>query len=351
MRSLLSLLVFFVFLDCIYAQPIDMIYVEGGSFTMGCTPEQKPCNNNERIHDVAVSSFYMSKYEITQGQWNTTMDSLPLLLQDGSNFPMYGMSWLDAIVFCNKLSQIEQRTPAYYADSNHTMPFGWDGQKWVFINPGNFTGNVYYKPNTSGYRLPTEAEWEYAARGGLNSQKYRYAGSDAVSQIMSMGTLSSVGTFLPNEMGIYDLSGNLGEWCMDTYTIDHQGLCNPGLSSSYPQNANVVVRGGHYILNNLDEFRNATRAGLPLLLRSNSIGIRIVRSGDIRDYQWLACPTMLSPTPSSTNAPVLPRIQWTSVPDATSYTISIGTSPGGSHFKRCLIFFRSGRQHDYTNRK
>ena len=162
---------------------IEMIAVQGGAFTMGCTPEQGgDCNSDEKpAHQVTVSSFYIGKYEVTQKQWQLIMGSNPSSFK-GDNLPVEHVSWNDVKEFIRRLNAA--------------------------------TGKQY--------RLPTEAEWEYAARGGSKSQGYKYSGSNNPNDVAwfsdnSGSTTHPVGTKSPNELGIYDMSGNVWEWCYDWY--------------------------------------------------------------------------------------------------------------------------------------
>ena len=174
---------------------IEMIAVQGGTFTMGCTPEQgSDCWNNEKpAHQVTVSDFYISKYEVTQAQWTAVMGTIvrqpisktfPLMCigEEGDNYPMCCVSWEEVQEFISRLNTL--------------------------------TGKQY--------RLLTEAEWEYAARGGKKSRGYKYSGSNTLENVAwyienSNDEIHPVGTKSPNELGIYDMSGNVGEWCNDWY--------------------------------------------------------------------------------------------------------------------------------------
>jgi len=174
------------------AEP-EMVFVQGGAFLMGATTEQgKNCDSDETpIHKVTLSSFYIGKYPITQQQWKILMgtdikqqrdrvNSSFSIRGEGDNYPMYYVSWDEAQEFINRLNEVT-------------------GKK---------------------YRLPTEAEWEFACRGGLKSAHYKYSGSNNINKVTwckdnSGYTAHPVGMKKPNELGIYDMGGNVSEWCSD----------------------------------------------------------------------------------------------------------------------------------------
>lgn len=163
-------------------QSFTMIYVEGGSFMMGCTSEQSDCYDDEQpAHRVMLDSYYIGETEVTQELWTAVMGSNPSYFK-GSQRPVERVSWKDCQKFIKKLNQI--------------------------------TGK--------NFRLPTEAEWEYAARGGKKSKAYKYSGSNTLDNVAwycdnSGSQTHNVKTKLPNELGIYDMSGNVWERCQDKY--------------------------------------------------------------------------------------------------------------------------------------
>ena len=189
----------------------NMVKVEGSTFTMGATPEQgNDAYEYERpAHQVTLSDYYIGRYEVTQKEWQAVMGDNPSKFY-GDNLPVDYVSWNDCQDFINKLNQLT-------------------GLK---------------------FRLPTEAEWEFAARGGKQSKGYKYSGSDNAKNIAwyeknSGSKPHQVGTKEPNELGIYDMSGNVGEWCGDWYgRYSSSAQTNPTGPSS---GSSRVLRGGSWI--------------------------------------------------------------------------------------------------------
>ena len=204
----------------------EMIFVKGGTFTMGCTSEQGyDCDNNERpTHQVTLSDYYIGKYQVTQEQWIAIMGSNPSYFK-GDNFPVEQVSWHDIIGHLGKYEVINGIR--YYEN-----------------------GFIYKLNAATGkkYRLPTESEWEYAARGGNQSKGFKYSGSNNANDVAWYFTQNGtrpVGTKQANELGIYDMSGNVSEWCSDwhgNYTDTSKN--NP----TGPSNGlHPVARGGSWL--------------------------------------------------------------------------------------------------------
>ncbi len=273
----LIILLYLVF--CILSFADDFILVEGGTFSMGSTSGY---DSELPIHDVMVYSFYISKYEVTFEQYdvfcNDTGREKPYDKRWGrGNRPVINVSWYDAVEYCNWLSEKEGLQKAYIIDKSRTDPnneneYDQDEVKWL----------VTYNLNANGYRLPTEAEWEFAARGGNYSRGYVYSGSDDVADVAwyidnSDIATHPVGQKNPNELGLYDMSGNVEEWCWDWRGYDYytfSPLINPvgPLSGSYRVN-----RGGSIDMELW--LRNANRyPGYPADDRDVFLGFRIVRT-------------------------------------------------------------------------
>jgi formylglycine-generating enzyme len=184
------------------ASGIDMVLVMGGTFTMGSPNSERERLGDEVQHPVTVSSFHMAKCDVTQGLYQSVVGSNPSKFTGDPNRPVEQVSWYDAVAFCNKLSERDGLQKVYTINGPEVLANWW----------------------ANGYRLPTEAEWEYAARGGLQgkSKYHTYAGSDDLDQVAwhsgnSGGMTHPVGQKAPNALGLYDMSGNVAQWCWDLY--------------------------------------------------------------------------------------------------------------------------------------
>ncbi len=190
----------------------NMVKVPGGSFNRGCDEQRDgDCQDDEKpVHSVTLSTFEIGRYEITQAQWQAVMGDNPSHFKDcGSNCPVENVSWNDIQTFLQKLNKMTGKT----------------------------------------YRLPTEAEWEFAARGGNSSQGYRYSGSNNLDKVAwywenANGKTHPVGGKIKNELGLYDMSGNVREWCADGY--DENYYANS--PSKNPRGTSRVLRGGSWVI-------------------------------------------------------------------------------------------------------
>jgi len=197
---------------------VDILLINGGTFQMGSTNGE---NNEQPVHLVTLNTFYINKYEVTQAEWITTMGSNPSYNISSANNPVDNVSWYNILVYCNKRSIQEGFTPCYTIN-NSTNPDTWGA---IPISNNNTTWDaVICNWNSNGYRLPTEAKWEFSARGGNTINDYTYSGSNNVEDVAwyslnSNGFTHQVGTKNPNGLGIYDMSGNVYEWCWDRFSI------------------------------------------------------------------------------------------------------------------------------------
>jgi len=216
-----------------------VILVEKGSFTMGDEIGDL-WNECRPVHQVTLTyNFYIGKYETTFDEYDAFCEATGRVKPGDEGWgrkirPVINVGWWDAIDYCNWLSEKEKLPKAY--DNN-----------WNLLDKD---GKVTTDPSkVVGYRLPTEAEWEYAARGGNKSKGYKYSGSDTVGDVAwydsnSQSKTHEVGTKAPNELGLYDMSGNVYEWCSDWYgNYSSSAQTNP---YNYTPGSNRVDRGGSW---------------------------------------------------------------------------------------------------------
>ena len=235
----------------------DMVLVEGGTYMMG-DPNGDWDNEYciEVPHKVTLSSFYICKYEVTEALWTAVMGSNPSKYPSGDNYPVEQVNWYDCQDFVEKLSELTGRH----------------------------------------FRLPTEAEWEYAARGGQRSRGYRYSGSYNLDEIgwyadnsrayswYTLGTKKEIGTKKPNEQGLYDMTGNVAEWCQDKFGNDyyrHSPTTNPQGPDRSSEKDNRCFRGGSVCDNDKYDYLKVyhrPRGGMPPEIKSFYIGLRLAMS-------------------------------------------------------------------------
>ena len=228
---------------------LEMVQVPGGKFTMGSpSSEEGRASDESPQHEVTVPEFFMSKYQVTQAQYEAIMGSNPASFK-GANRPVERVSWDDAVEFCKKLSQETGRT----------------------------------------YRLPSEAEWEYACRAGTTTPFYfgetittdlvNYNGNFTYASApkgIDRGETTEAGNFPRNTFGLYDMHGNVWEWCQDTWHSNYEGAPTDG--SAWIDNDNLssrLLRGGSWS-NDPRNCRSANRSSLTRVFRYLDVGFRVV---------------------------------------------------------------------------
>ena len=227
----------------------DMVLVEGGTYMMGNPDRDRNDEYAKDVpHEVTLSSFYICKYEVTEALWTAVMGCNPSDHKLGDNYPVERVNWYDCQDFVEKLSELTGRH----------------------------------------FRLPTEAEWEYAARGGKRSRGYRYSGSYALDEIgWHVGNAHyykrEVGTKKPNELGLYDMTGNVCEWCqdkLDTEYYHHSPSINPQGPDRSTYKDNRCFRGGSFCdEEKYDELKVYTRnTGMPPEEKYGHLGLRLAMS-------------------------------------------------------------------------
>jgi len=279
---------FRVIADDLASSPNTMLFVPGGSFTMGDALD--PDNTDAPPTTVTLSPFYMAKFEVTKAQWDEVRSwaiindywDLPIGTSKGEAYPVSEVSWTDAIKYCNARSQKEGLTPCYTVEG-------------VVMKSGVVVPDVNW--NANGYRLPTEAEWEKAARGGELGKRFPWGDLISHSQanyysstslaydnsptpnyhpnfIGASDNAAPIGSFEPNGFGLHDMSGNIYEWCWDLYAGTYSaGTTDPRGPTS---GSSRVIRGGSW--NNFASFcRVAYRDLNPPSTRIKLIGFRPVR--------------------------------------------------------------------------
>ena len=238
----------------------EMVLVEGGTFMMGCRDSLGEADEYP-LHEVTVSDFYIGKYEVTQALWVEIYGEVPAGLNDSiPNWSAFGPSWYQALEFLNALSLHDGYEPCYNTSGSNIVC--------------DFTKN--------GYRFPTEAEWEFAARGGNLSQGYIYAGSNDHSEVCAHDSDYTVGRLAPNELGLYDMSGNKSEHCWDRYASDYYQQCLDAGVVVDPKGPDTstnlrIFRGGGQI-GQTSELRVSTRKSDVYVYGSHKCTTRLVRT-------------------------------------------------------------------------
>lgn len=218
---------------------ITLVPVRGGTFSMG-SEDAQAFSRERPVHGVSVTGFYMADSEVTQGLWRKVMGSNPAQNAVGDNYPVENVSWEDCQEFIKRLNSLSGRN----------------------------------------FRLPTEAEWEYAARGGSYANNYRYSGSDILDRVAwytdnSGSGTHSVRTKLPNELGLYDMSGNVWEWVADIYSSGFYRKSPVDNPVNETTGNNRVYRGGGWNSDARDS-RVTCRHDFAPTLRHATIGMRLL---------------------------------------------------------------------------
>ena len=244
--------------------PENFVLVAGGTFNNGTS-------------NVTISSFYIDKYELTQAGYQAVMGTNPASGYGvGDDYPVYYVSWFNAIEYCNRMSMQEGLTPCYsystYGTNPANWPSGWNTSSTNHTNVScNWTAN--------GYRLPTEMEWQFAARGGNQTHNYTYSGSNDLNAVgwyssNSGSTTHTVGTKAANELGTFDMSGNVWEWVWDIYGS------YPGGAQTDPHGATSgstrVDRGGSWYTS-ANGCTVSVRDDADAPVSDNNVGFRLCR--------------------------------------------------------------------------
>jgi len=238
----------------------EMILVNGDSFIMG---SDKGFENERPAHEVSLMSYEISRCEVTKKLWRMIVNSDSSCYADNYE-PVSNITWFEAIDFCNKLSLKEKLEPCYSINDK----------------------NVSCDFSKNGYRLPTEAEWEFAAQGGEKSIKYIYSGSDNLDDVAIysqnyQGLNHIIGTKIPNELGLFDMSGNVYEWCWDqykSYDNNQKNYDDDLFYKIYQHTENYRVYRGGCRIDDPSYCRTTKRFASKPDKKSNLIGFRLVRS-------------------------------------------------------------------------
>ena len=274
MKFLFVLALLSIFSSCARADD-NFVFIKGGKFLMGSPESENWRSDDELQHEVTVNDFYISRYEVTQAEYENLTGEKPSAFHGGKN-PVENVTWLEAIKFCNAKSISENLTPVYKIEG----------------------GKVTWDLSADGYRLPTEAEWEYACRAGTSTPfnlehsigadeanfygHYPYEIEENYFSQQKLSTKPGIyraetvetGSFAPNKLGLYDMHGNVGEWCWDIYApYPKEPAENPTGPSEGTRRIN---RGGGW--NDFAKnMRSAYRAAAPQERRLYNVGFRLAR--------------------------------------------------------------------------
>ena len=257
---------------------IEMVFIPAGSFTMGSPESEIRRDNDEKQHSVTLSAFWMGQHEVTQEEYVAVMGTNPSSFKDNPLNPVEGVSWYNAVEFCNKLSEQQGLKPYYAVNKSRKDPLNEnsiDRIKWIVtINGG------------TGYRLPTEAEWEYACRAGTTTV-FCYGNSldstmanfdDSYSKGEDRKKTLPVGSFKPNAWGLYDMHGNVWEWCFDWHDVKYYERSSVKDPVNLDGGMQRVLRGGSWRSIGGSDLRSANRSWSWANAYPSYYGFRVVRS-------------------------------------------------------------------------
>jgi formylglycine-generating enzyme required for sulfatase activity len=264
MKKLFVILIFSIVAFACTQQNSQMARIKGGTFLMGSPSNEPEREDNETQHQARVNSFSMGKYPVTQKEYQEVMGTNPSEFK-GDNLPVENITWFDAVEYCNGRSQREGLTLAYTINGT----------------------NVTWNRNAKGYRLPTEAEWEYACRAGtttpfntgdsISSDQANYDGNypyNNTAKGESWEGTTPVGSFASNSWGLYDMHGNVWELCWDWYD-DYASEAQTHPAGAALGNYRVIRGGSWYSIGR--NLRSACRGNIDPVDRYYDIGFRVVR--------------------------------------------------------------------------
>ncbi len=266
MKKLVLCLLSVIFAASVFAQMPEMIEVEGGTFIMG--NDYSIDRDEAPEHKVTLSSFMMGKYEVTFDDFDRFCQYTGATGPDDARMgrgkkPVMNISWESAVMYCNWLSKVNRLDKCYtiVVDSLATV--------------------ITCDFNANGFRLPTEAEWEYAAKGGKNSKGYSFSGSHNLDEVgwynaNSGGYPQDVGKKKANELGLFDMSGNVREWCWDYYAKDYYRNSPDNNPKGPKTGLRRVYRGGAWNLS-VDFLRMSARESMAANKDYGNIGFRLVK--------------------------------------------------------------------------
>ncbi len=320
--------------------PPGMVFVPAGNFMMGDT-HGIGGDHELPVHPVNLDAYYIGMYEVTQAQWIEIMGSIPLSTYGvDDSYPVYCVSSFAVMKYCNRRSITEGLEPAYSVGGS-TDPSVWGPVPTSY----NETWNAAICDRAAdGYRLPTQAEWEYAARGATNDPDNIYSGSDTIGDVAwwsgnsAPGGVKTVGTKDPNGIGIYDMTGNVWEWCWDWWSSTYYQECYNQGSVTNPCESTGDVRvgvGGCWAsgesTSRVTHFGSGQPYGGPPGMGDyGGAGFRVARSapgwGENNAPEQPSNPT---PADDAMSVELTPTLQWSCSDadgDALTYNVYFGTS-------------------------